>query len=179
MRGGEGSGNRKRGRVPLPAFALRYAGLATGAVAALAVVLTVALGGGAAPSIAQAAALAVHGPVASAPVPDPQAPTRLLDLGVGSLQFPRWQGWQASGRRIDQLGNRTVKTVYYSNGRHRIAYSIVSAPALKGLRTNGEPYATMTQKGRTVVVWEERGHTCILSATGLTPAALWRLAVTT
>ncbi len=168
---------QRRGRPRAPAFALRYAAAMTAAVAGLAVVLALALGGGAGPSIAQAAALAVHGPAAPAPAPDPRAPAN-LKLGVGDLRFPTWthQGWTASGKRVDQLAGRTVTTVYYANRWHRIAYSIVSAPALDGLHTGGEPYATMTQKGRTVVVWEERDHTCILSATGLSAPALWRLA---
>ncbi len=169
---------QRRGRSLAPAFMLRYAAVMTAAVAGLAVVLALALGGGASPSIAQAAALAAHGPVAPAPAPDPLAPASLLKLSVGDLQFPNWehQGWKASGKRIDHLGGRTVATVYYANRWHKIAYSIVSAPALKRLRTGGEPYATITQNGRTVVIWEKRNHTCILSAKGLSAPQLWRLA---
>jgi hypothetical protein len=166
--------SRARPAVGLLSFALP-------AVAAVVVALVLTVGAGAgAPSIAQAASVAAHGPVAMAPGPDPSAPTTLLNVRVGDLQFPNWQasgGWHSFGKRQDTVGNRTITTVYYKNGSHRIAYSIVSAPTLSGLETHGEPYATFTQHGRTVIVWEERNHTCVLSAVGIPAYELWHLAV--
>jgi hypothetical protein len=118
----------------------------------------------------------------AAPAPDPKAPETLLSARVGDLQFPNWQndgGWRSSGARTDVIGNRTVKTVFYSANGHRIAYSIVSAPALAGLNTHGERYATLSQNGRTVIVWEEQDHTCVLSAIGIAAPRLWKLAAST
>lgn len=172
------------GRVPAR-VALRVVSFGSPAVAAIVVALVLVLGGGAgAPSIAQAASLGARAPAQPAPVPDPAAPAKLLSARVGSLHFPNWRhdgGWHSVGRRLDQLGNRTVTTVYYQLGRRRIAYSIVSAPALAGLataghRAAGEQYATIWQHGRTVVVWEQRDHTCLLSGTGISAAGLWQLA---
>lgn len=159
---------------------LGLAGAAASAAAALAVALALVIGGGAAsPTLAQAAALAGRGSVAAAPGPDPRAPAKLLSAHVGNLHFPNWRahgGWRAVGRRRDELGNRTATTVYYETAGRRIAYSIVSAPAIPGLRTHGEPYATIWRGGRTFVIWEQRAHTCLLSGHGISAQSLWRLA---
>jgi hypothetical protein len=175
------AGARRGLRLPRPV--LRYTSLAGTALAAAVVVVVLTLGGGAAgPSIAQAAALSLRGPAAPAPAADPSAPASLLTARVGDQHFPNWQrvgGWRSVGERTDQLANRTVTTVYYASGSRRLAYSIVSTPTLAGLRTGAEPYASLWEHGRTVVVWEERGHTCVLSAAGISATRLWRLASTT
>lgn len=165
---------------PLPAVGLRYASAATTAAAALVVGLVLALSGGGGLSIASAASLATRGPSQPAPALDASAPKTLLSARVGDLHFPNWetpQGWRSTGQRMDRVDGRAVTTVYYAKDGHRVAYSIVSAPALGGLNTKGEPYATLHQHGRTVVVWQERGHTCVLSATGISAHSLWKLAV--
>jgi hypothetical protein len=177
------AGARRGLRLPQPSLrrpVLRYTGLAATALTAAVVALVVTLGGGAAsPSIAQAASLALRGPAAPAPAADPSAPASLLTARVGDLHFPNWQragGWRSVGERTDRLANRTVLTVYYASGRRRLAYSIVSTPTLAGLRTGGQPYESLLEHGRTVVVWEVRGHTCVLSAAGISAPSLWQLA---
>jgi len=188
--GGRGSARRggaRTGRVrpgsawPGAGLAMRYGSLATAAIAAVVIALVLTLGGAATgPSVAQAAALAVRGPAAPAPLPDPAAPASLLNVRVGDLQFPNWEhdgGWRSNGQRRDRLGSRTVTTVYYWNAGRQLAYSIVSLPRLSGRHARGEPYATFRQHGRTVIVWTERNHTCVLSAAGMTAPSLWHLAV--
>ena len=161
---------------------LIFARVAMPATAAVAAVLVLALGGGAgAPSIAQAAALGTLRPAAPAPGPDPSAPSKLLTAKVGTLHFPNWSsagGWRSIGQRHDHVGNRTATTVYYATGSTRIAYSIVSSPALTGPKSSGDPYSTIWRRGRITVVWREGGHTCLLSGTGISAARLWRLAST-
>jgi hypothetical protein len=174
----------RRGRRISFRLPFRYASGGLVALVAVVVALVATLGGGGVggPSIAQAAALAARGPVLAAPAPDPKAPDTLLSVRVGDLQFPTWQnegGWRSSGARTDVIGNRTVKTVYYKAHGRQIAYSIVSAPALAGLNTHGERYATVSQNGRTVIVWEEQNHTCVLSAVGIPAPRLWKLAAST
>jgi hypothetical protein len=162
---------------------------AAAAAAAAAATLVVALGGAGAPSIAQAAALAVRPPQAPAPAQDPRAPARLLATRVGSLHFPNWQpreGWRATGQRRDQLGDRTAVTVYYRSGSRQVAYTILSAPALGGgeetlVRAphhSADEYSVgRTGGGRITVVWTEAGHTCLLTGfAGVSAAELWRLA---
>jgi hypothetical protein len=155
-----------------------YVSVATPALGAGLVALLLALGGGAgAPSLAQAAAIGTRPPSAPAPAPDPTAPARLLTARVGRLHFPNWSatgGWRTVGARHDHLGNRAVTTVYYESGRHEIAYSIVSSPVLSGYDAT-EPYTTMRRHGRTVVIWREQGHTCVLSGVGISGKSLWRL----
>ncbi|HEX3615212.1 MAG TPA: hypothetical protein VHU61_01655 [Solirubrobacteraceae bacterium] len=175
----ERSAQRPR-RNPLPrrAFNLMRFGMPTAAAGIAALVL--ALGGGAgAPSLAQAAALATRAPTSPAPATDPSDPAKLLTAKVGTLHFPNWRsfgGWRAVGERVDQIGDRTATTVYYSNGSSRIGYSIVSSPKLAGLKTGDEPYATMSNHGRTTVIWEQAGHTCLLTGSGISAVSLWRLA---
>jgi hypothetical protein len=180
------AGARRGLRLPQPSLrrpVLRYTSLAATALTAAVVALVVTLGGGAAsPSIAQAASLALRGSVAPAPAADPSAPASLLTARVGDLHFPNWQrtaGWGSVGERTDHLGNRTVVTVYYASGRRHLAYSIVSTPTLAGLRTGGQPYEALTEHGRTVIVWKEQGHTCVLSAAGISATGLWQLAALT
>jgi hypothetical protein len=155
------------------------------AVAAV-VALVVALGGAGAPSLAQAAALANLPPVAAAPATDPSDPGKLLTAKVGTLHFPNWEsngGWRAVGRRFDHIGNRTATTVYYSNGSSRAVYSIVSSPTLpikRALVVTSLPpqtYTTISRNGRTTVVWQESGHTCLLTGSrGMSATRLWQLA---
>lgn len=177
LRGPAPAGTRRR---PLPRPGLVLTRVAMPAAAAAAAVVVLAFGSGAgAPSIAQAAALGARAPSAAAPTPDPSAPARLLSARVGDLHFPNWQtnaGWRSIGQRRDRLGDHSVTTVFYAHGTQRVAYSIVAAPALAGLNTHGGSYATLRQHGRTVIAWEERNHTCVLSATGIAAYELWRLA---
>lgn len=173
----------------LPRAAFNVIRIATPAAAAGAVALVLALGGSAgAPTIAQAAALSTRVPSASAPAADPSDPTKLLTAKVGSLHFPNWEaagGWHAIGQRFDHLGNRTAKTVYYVAGSSRVAYSIVSSPVLPvrgGLVLESRPPKyesgnTLSRHGRTTVVWQESGHTCLLTGSpGMSATRLWQLA---
>lgn len=177
----------RRTLLPRPAFNFVRIAMPTAAAGAAALVL--ALGGGAgAPSIAQAAALATRAPSAPAPAMDPSDPAKLLTAKVGTLHFPNWQaaaGWRAVGERHDHLGNRAVTTVYYAAGSSRVAYSIVSSPTLRlkdGLILQSRPpqyqySATLSQDGRTTVIWVESGHTCLLTGpSGMSAARLRQLA---
>jgi anti-sigma factor RsiW len=141
-----------------------------GAVAALAVALVLALPEGA-PSLAQATAVASRGPAAPAPIPDPRAPRAQLGRDVEDVYFPNWSstGWHAVGQRTDSVGGRRMVTVYYQWNRARIAYTIVSLPALAQPAApvsdvHGLALRTLTVDGRTVVTWRRADHTCILSA---------------
>ena len=167
-----------RRRPRRPAFA--FTRLALPVTAALAAALVLVLGGAAGtPSIAQAAALASRAPTAAAPKLDRSEPSKQLSAKVGSLHFPNWRadgGWRPIGQRHDSVGNRRATTVYYANASGHLAYSIVSSPTLPGLKTHGEPYETILHRGRVTVVWEEAGHTCLLTGTDIAPARLWQLA---
>ncbi len=165
---------------------LGYAGGLAGALAAVALALVLVLPGGApgAPSVSEAAALAARGPAQPAPAPDPASPESTLGQNVGDVYFPNWAkafDARAVGTRTDQLRGHQAITVYYELQNVRIAYTIVSAPALAepaARRTvvNGTPLRTFTLNGRLVVVWRESGETCVLSGRGISAAQLQKLA---
>jgi anti-sigma factor RsiW len=165
---------------------LGYVGALAGALAAVALALVLALPGGTpgAPSVSDAAALAVRGPTQAPPAPDPVRPEAMLHQNVGEVYFPNWGrslGWRAVGARTDRLRGHEAITVYYQWREDRIAYTIVSAPALPkpaAHRTwlHGTELRTQTQDGRLVVSWYRGGETCVLSGRGVTADELQKLA---
>ncbi|HEY2770660.1 MAG TPA: hypothetical protein VGI87_08835 [Solirubrobacteraceae bacterium] len=149
------------------------------AVVALALVLILPSGTPGAPSVSQAAALALRGSAAPAPTPDPDHPGLQLAQSVGDVYFPDWTksfGWTPVGQRVDTINGRKAVTVYYQWGHDRVAYTIVSAPALKQpsapvTRRDSTVLRTLSLGGRTVVTWRRNDHTCVLSSTASVPAA--------
>jgi anti-sigma factor RsiW len=171
------------------AFRLRagYGGALAGALAVLVLALVLILPAGTpgAPSVSQAAALALRGSQAPAPVGDPSAPGVKLNSDLENVYFPDWAqrfGWQAVGQRTDHINGRPAKTVFYRRHGNVIAYTIVGAPALKNPPARvaryerGTAYLTLTLDGRVVVTWRRAGHTCLLSGTGLPGSKLQQLA---
>jgi hypothetical protein len=164
----------------------RRLGFSAGLAAALAVAAAalVLLLPGSAPTLVQASAVATLGPVAPPPTPDPQAPGTRLGGDVQEVYFPNWSatGWRATGQRTDTIDGRKMVTVYYQWGSAKIAYTIVSTPALAPpnapvSHVGGLALRTLTLNGRQVVTWQRDDHTCILStAHDVAPAVLRGLA---
>jgi hypothetical protein len=167
-----------------------YSGALAAGLAAVVLALVLALPGGApvSPSVSQAAGLALRGPALAAPAPKPGDPHARLDRDVEEVYFPNWQdrfGWRAMGQRVDTINGRHAVTVYYGWQGHTIAYTIVSAPALKApvARVNwlhGTELRTLVIDGRLVVTWRRSNHTCVLSGVGvpvhdLQKLATWRM----
>jgi anti-sigma factor RsiW len=164
---------RTRWHVNLPGL---VAGMACAAVIVLAVVLLAPSGTPGAPSISQAAALATRGSTAPPPA---AAPGARLNVKVQNLYFPDWSssGYRAIGQRTDRLDGRFASTVYYSWHGHRVAYTILSAPALRQpsasvTTVNGTALQTLRIGSRYVVTWRRSNHTCVLSVAGVPPAKL-------
>ena len=165
-------------------LAVRGGALAA-AAAALAVVLVITLpGGGAAPSVAQAVALANRG-VAQPPPGRDVANSQMLASAVDGVHYPYWEdfGWQTRGARDDRIGRRAAVTVYYADARdHWIAYTIVgggplSVPAGAGHQTlAGTRFAVFSAGSRTVVTWLRHGHSCVLSGVGVPATTMLKLA---
>jgi anti-sigma factor RsiW len=88
---------------------------------------------------------------------------------VDGVHFPRPAPWRAVGARSDIVDGRTIRTVFYERGRRRVAYTIVSGPALGGGRR--------VLPGGTALTWVRDGHTCVVSgrvsAAVLAQAAAW------
>jgi hypothetical protein len=170
-------------RAPRRRARLLSAGALVATVAAAVVLLVLLLPGGSpgAPSISQAAALALRG--ATLPAPSVHSAVK-LNQDVQELYFPNWKGsfgWEAAGKRVDRIGGHVAVTVYYKRWGKTIAYTILDAPPLRWtnhpmLQLNGIRLQGFADHGRLVVTWRRGGHTCILSGAGATVAELAKLA---
>jgi len=162
---------RRRGLVPAVAVL---------AAVALVAVLVLPSGTPGAPSVVEAAAVAQRPAVEPAPGP---ATAKLLDRRAAGLPFPDWSqkfGWRATGARTDTLAGRRLTTVFYEKGARRIAYTIVGgtaldAPAGSDSVVEGTRVRLVRTDRATLVTWERRGHTCVLSGTA-DPETLRKLA---
>jgi hypothetical protein len=145
-----------------------------GALAAVAVALAIVLapGSGGAPSVADAAGLALRAPTQPAPKADPGDP-RFVGASVAGIRFPNYaydSSWRTVGGRIDSLRRRRSQTVMYALGRVRVGYTIVDGEPLKsppGARpadADGTRVRVAHLNGALVVSWERFGHTCVLAS---------------
>jgi len=147
------------------------AGGLAAALAATAVALIAAPSGDEAPTVGAVVRLGDR--AAAQPAPGPGSRPGTLRASVGGVAFPDWDTryWPATGARADELSNRATRTVFYSTrDGGRAAYTIVDGEPLDspgGGRVHtvdGVDYRVLRNRGRTVVVWQEGGHTCVLSA---------------
>jgi hypothetical protein len=185
-------GDARSGRsfLRMPALGVGLAGAVTLAVVVLAVVL--ASSGSTTPatppslSVDQASALTARSATMAPPAEKPGANAQLA-ANVDGVAFPYWEdhfGWRSTGARRDTIGGRSVMTVFYANSAgQQIGYAIVAgkpAPRLPGgviKWRGGTPYRLLSSPDHhQLVVWLRSGHLCILSARGVNPATLVRLA---
>jgi hypothetical protein len=149
---------------------------------ALAITLLIALpGGGEKVSVADAAAAGAR--PATEPPPATSRNEYLLARSVERVPFPSWRkfGWRAVGARRDRIDGRTAETVFYERRGRKVAYTIVSGSPLPrgdGARTVRArvDFGRLTLDGRAVVTWQRKGHTCVLSGTGVPHEQLLRIA---
>jgi hypothetical protein len=169
-----------------PRMRVRRAGFA-GALVAVAAAVVVALvavlpSGAGGPSLSEASALTLKPATQPAPV---HSFDGTLELNVDGVPYPFWQedfGWKAVGKRVDKLNGRTATTVFYRRGRQRVGYTIVTGQpvSVSGSPSvhvrNGVRFRSLPIRGTTVVTWERKGHSCILSGQGVSRAKLLKLA---
>jgi hypothetical protein len=178
-----GTRRRQRSLQLLPRFAAAVALVAVAAVA-----LTVALttgGGTSAPTVLQASSLGLLSATQAAPSESPHN-HRLLSASAAGIHYPYWGGslgWRAAGARSDRLGGHAVTTVFYTNSHSQwIGYSIVSGSALPiptastVLHRHGVSFNVVSRADPTILTWREAGHTCILTARGVSARTLVHLA---
>jgi hypothetical protein len=151
--------------------------------AAIALLLLLAPGGGG-PTVERAAGISQL-PATDRP---PAASGPLLRADGDGVPFPDWGpafGWHATGMRDDDVGGRRMTTVFYEHEGHRIAYTIVSGPALPrppdartverdGLRMS--VYRDPRHGGHDVVVFEREGRTCVIAGHVIRQSTLLELA---
>jgi hypothetical protein len=174
---------RRRARRPARRRRLTLgAGLAAVTAAAALLVVLLLPGGAGGPSVVEAASLGTRPP--TEPAPGPGRP-KLLDASAFGLPFPDWAqkfGWEASGRRVDDIEGRQAVTVFYEKAGREIAYTIVSGDALPPprrsalARREGTALRHLSRDGRTIVTWERGGRTCVLSGADVSTPTLLDLA---
>jgi hypothetical protein len=120
--------------------------------------------------------------------PPPASDGVLLGAEVDGVKFPDWGsefGWHETGTRSDELDGRPTKTVFYEHMGHRIAYTIVSGPALpvperaKIVKRAGleiAVYHDPRHGGHDIAVFERGGKTCVLAGHVEEEATLLKLA---
>jgi hypothetical protein len=181
-----GDGRSRVARRRMPRLRPAAAGGLAASLAALAAIVAVVLGSGSspAPTVLEAARVALRPATLAAPVENPHN-RALLESSVEGVPYPYWggrRGWRTAGSRVDRLGGRTITTVFYAaRDGGRIGYAIVagdplSMPAGGGVVTReGTSFHVLDTAGATVVSWREAGHTCILAAHDVAAKTLLRL----
>jgi hypothetical protein len=148
---------------------------ALGAVAAsvIAVVAILAVGSSGAPTVADAAGLALRSP--DQPAPAVSRNEHYLRADVEGVRFPNYRyqdrtPFDAVGARSDEVGGRATRSVVYGLGDKRIGYTIVSGEPLdvpagaRHVNHNGVDVATFRSHGARVVTWRQGGHTCVIAS---------------
>jgi hypothetical protein len=154
-----------------------------GVVGALTWTLATLGGGQAVPTVADAATIAAR--PATAMVAEPVDDTATLPrVSAAGLPFPYWEdafGWRATGIRRDHVDGRLLTTVFYRSYGRRIAYTIVPGTSLPGgpgaqtIERSGVVVHAFADGPWRIVTWLRRGHTCVLSGTGVPLEALLKL----
>lgn len=125
------------------------------------------------------AVVATHDQGADRPPPSP-----IPDPGPrdGFADFAARAHWEPSGAREDAIEGRTASTVFWDRAGRRVAYTAVSGdpvdapPDTRRTGRRGVLLRSFDVGGRTVVTWDENGHTAVISAIGISRAALYNLA---
>lgn len=169
-------------------FAVRWRlGTAATALAVIAVVLVIALAGSGGGGLGLREASAVTLAPATMPAPAESRHDRSqLTANVDGIAFPYWTerfGWRSTGARVDRVGGRTIRTVFYIDGSgRRVGYAIVAGTPAPKIATGavrwraGTPYRLTRVNGAEVVAWKRDGHLCVVSGRGVNGATLLTLA---
>lgn len=115
---------------------------------------------------------------------DRPPPAAIPDTGPrnGFADFATRAHWVPSGARVDRVEGRLAATVFWDRRGRRIAYTTVSGSPVDApgdaRRTGrrGVLLRSFDRAGRTAVTWDENGHTAVISAIGISRAALYNLA---
>jgi len=143
------------------------------------------------PRIAAALELGTRPATAPAP-PVLAARPGLLAREIDGVAFPNWARgdvtpsppltWTPTGARSDRLNGRHADTVFYTDGRQRIAYTIIAGdpldppPDARQITVAGRRLWMVRDGQREVVVFTRQGHTCLLAGRVTSRHHLERLA---
>jgi hypothetical protein len=170
----------------IPLFAWRRALVLPGATAlavAVAAIIVLVSGGTAAPTVPQAARLALAAATLPAPAVDGADPGQ-LELTSAGIPFPDWtdDGWRATGARADTIDGRRVVTVFYRNASGvGVGYAISSGAPLPGahgsrVRLYGTTFTLQQLGSGELITWQRAGHTCVIAGRAVSYQTLLHLA---
>ncbi|WP_205697689.1 hypothetical protein [Conexibacter sp. SYSU D00693] len=153
-----------------------------GALTALLVALVVVLGGGndGPADVLDGVELALRAPTAPPPARDARD-QRFTALRVGRVRVPDYgygTGWEARGRRTDEVdGRRAVTLLYRTPAGRQVGYTVVDGTLpVPGdvARHAGGPRgpAEVRRDGAGVLTWRVQGQTCLLAGRGVGPDEL-------
>jgi len=155
------------------------AGVAIVVVAiAIAVVFGLARGDDQGRLVLDAVALHEREAAGPPPVPAPDASEPRASFSRNATQA----GWVPASAREDRLDGRTAVTVVWGRGGRRVAYTLISGapldPPEDARRTGrrGVLLHSFEVGTRTAVTWGQEGGTAVISAVGVSRAALYALA---
>ena len=115
----------------------------------------------------------------------PGAPDAVPRVSAEGVQFPApgsANGWRPVSRHVGRVSDRRVTTLVYRSDGRRLAYSVVSGPPLGAPPTSRSVGGRLPvvlafdADGRAAVITVRSGHSVIVSAVGVPPAALVRAA---
>ena len=157
---------------------------ATALAVVVAAIVIVAGGTSSAPTVPQAAHLALAAATLPAPAVNPADATE-LKLTAAGIPFPNYGSsdlWAASGARTDRLDGRTVTTVFYSDRTgDQVGYAIASGAPLAGARGTAvriyNTTFTLARQGQArLITWVRSGHTCVIAGRSVSYRTLQELA---
>jgi hypothetical protein len=157
---------------------------ATALAVVVAAIVIVAGGAGSAPTVPQAAHVALAAATLPAPAVNPADATELKLTGAG-IPFPNYGSadkWTVTGARTDRLDGRTVTTVFYSDGAgDKVGYAIASGAPLAGahgttVRIYGTTFTLGHQGSARLITWVRSGHTCVIAGRSVSYRTLRELA---
>jgi hypothetical protein len=155
------------------------------AIAVVLIVVLSSVSGGSPLTLRTAVALTMRPQTLSAPARNPHDRTELA-ANVEGVPFPYWEdrfGWRSTGERVDRVGGRTVRTVFYATSHHEwLGYAIVAgspAPRVTGgvlIHRDGNSYRLTHEAGVEVVTWLRDGRLCVVAGHRVSSATLLSLA---
>jgi hypothetical protein len=159
------------------------------AAAAVAIAVVVLAGGGGGSNVSSdlhaASRLTLSGATLAPPAHSHNGRAQLT-AQVQGVAFPYWEdhfGWRATGARLDTVGGRPTKTVFYANDRgQRVGYTIVGGyPPVKinsgeVAWRGGQPYWLLRSGDVWAVAWMRAGKLCVVSGRNVDGKTLLRLA---
>ena len=158
-------------------------GSALATLVVVALVIALAPGSAGAPSVADAAGVALSAPTQPAPATDIGNP-RFIGASVAGVRFPNYAyeaSWRTVGGRSDTIARRRSQTVAYARGPVRVGYTIVDGrplqapPGARRADAAGTPVWVVRIDGALVVTWERDRHTCVLASRTATLPQMLRL----